>query len=292
MDDISFAFSGGEIFGFIGPNGAGKTTTMRIMATLDEPTGGDVFIDGCSVVEKPHLARRRIGYVPDSLPSHHDINIHEYLDFFARAHGLRGRRRSSVVASVEDFTGVTSLRHKHLNHLSKGMKQRVSLARALIHDPPLLIMDEPAAGLDPKARVELRELICALAEQGKSVFISSHILDELSEICHGVVIIEQGKLVRAGSMNEVIGGQKTLRQICIRPLGELEAVYKMLLEMPQVEDVKLTSRDLRVQIQSSDEVASDLLAELVGNGVRLVEFRQPKADLEEVFMSVTRGEVS
>ena len=168
VDDLSFSFSEGQIYGFIGPNGAGKTTTMRVMATLDEPTSGDVFLDGISVVQDPEKARRVMGFVPDTLPTHRDMTVHEYIDFFARAYGIRGNRRRQVVGSIEEFTGLMGLREKMLKALSKGMKQRVNLARALVHDPAVLVMDEPAAGLDPRARVELRELVKVLASQGKA----------------------------------------------------------------------------------------------------------------------------
>jgi ABC-2 type transport system ATP-binding protein len=168
VDDINFSFASGQVFGFIGPNGAGKTTTIRILATLLEPTGGNAFVDGVSVVEDPEKARRIIGYVPDTLPTHNDMTVHEYLDFFARAYSIRANRRRKVIESIEEFTNLTSIRDKFIHALSKGMKQRVSLARSLVHDPSALVMDEPAAGLDPRARVELRELIKILAEQGDS----------------------------------------------------------------------------------------------------------------------------
>jgi len=291
VDNISFSFKEGEVFGFVGPNGAGKTTTMRIMATIDEPTSGDVRIDGVSVVERPEDARRRVGYVPDSLPAHRDMTIAEYLDFFARANGLRGKKRREVLAGVEAFTGVASLREKHLNHLSKGMKQRVSLARALVHDPELLIMDEPAAGLDPNARIELRELIRSLAETGKSIFISSHILDELSEICDGVVIIESGRLRRAGTMSELGSREDALRTLWIRPLGDVQPLFKALLEVPYVVEHALFEGEVRVAIPASDEKASQLLQHLVSHGLGIVEFRAHQADLEEIFMKATKGEL-
>ncbi|MCI0528265.1 MAG: ABC transporter ATP-binding protein, partial [Nitrospira sp.] len=204
MDDVSFSISSGQIVGFVGPNGAGKTTTMRILATLEEPTDGDAFLDGISVVEEPEKARTLVGYVPDTLPTHHDMSVHEYLDFFARAYGIKGEHRYQVLESIEEFTNLTGIREKLLHALSKGMKQRVSLARALLHDPPVLIMDEPAAGLDPRARVELRELLKVLSGQGKTILISSHILTELAEICSGAVIIEQGKILMAGTMSELL----------------------------------------------------------------------------------------
>jgi len=289
VDDLSFSFDHGQVFGFVGPNGAGKTTTMRIMATLDEPTEGDVLIDGMSIVDNPLEARKRIGFVPDTLPDHRDITIHEYLDFFARSHDLRGEKRGRVVTEMEDFTGLTGIREKLLNHLSKGMKQRVSLARSLIHDPDLLIMDEPAAGLDPKARIELRELIRALAEQGKSIFISSHILDELAEICDGVVIIDNGKLVQAGKLDQVLVQEGTLRTLWIRPLENLKELYRTLLETPSVSGVAQMETEIRVSLPASDQLTWQLLQSLVTAGFQIVEYRHHRADLEEVFMQMTRG---
>ena len=192
VDGVSFSFSSGHIVGFVGPNGAGKTTTMRILATLDEPTEGDATIDGVSVVDEPEKARRLVGFMPDTLPTHRDMTVHEYLDFFARAYGLRGANRNALVERVEEFTNLTGINRKFLRDLSKGMKQRVSLARSLVHDPPVLVLDEPANALDPRARIELRELLKILADQGKAILVSSHILTELAEMCNGVVIVEQG----------------------------------------------------------------------------------------------------
>ena len=204
VDDVSFQFESGQIFGFVGPNGAGKTTTMRIMATLDEPNAGDVRLDNLSVVEDPERARHLIGFVPDELRAYWDTTVNDYIDFFARAYGLKGAHREEAVNSVEEFTNVAGIADKQLRALSKGMKQRVSLARALVGDPEILILDEPAAGLDPRARIELRELLLLLANQGKAIFISSHILAELTEICHGAVIIEQGRILEAGETDEIL----------------------------------------------------------------------------------------
>lgn len=292
VDHLDFGFHEGQIFGFVGPNGAGKTTTMRIMATLDEPTSGDVLIDGVSVVEQPEVARKRVGFVPDSLPDHRDITIAEYLDFYARAGGLKGDERREVLAQVEAFTGVDLLREKHLNALSKGMKQRVSLARALIHDPELLIMDEPAAGLDPKARIELRELILALAGEGKAIFISSHILDELGELCHGVVIIEQGQLVHSGNLDAVLEAHEhATRRVWIRALGDPKALQRTLLELPQVSEAEILQGEVRISVEGDEEITAQILKALVQRDVQVVEFRQHREDLEDVFMQVTQGKV-
>ncbi|MGK2858906.1 MAG: ABC transporter ATP-binding protein [Thermoanaerobaculia bacterium] len=291
VDDISFSFGAGEVFGFVGPNGAGKTTTMRILATLDEPTAGDALLDGISVVQEPEKARHRIGFVPDTLPTHSDITVEEYLDFFARAYGLKSARRHEIVAEVQEFTNLTGIREKLLKALSKGMKQRVCLARALLHDPPVLILDEPAAGLDPRARVELRELLRALAAQGKAILISSHILTELAEICTGAVIIEQGRILRAGTLENIIAESQPARRIVIRPLGAPEALHRELLQLPHVSAVAFAGNEVSLEFAGNEDEVCELLAELIRRGHRLAEFRQPKSNLEDLFMSVTKGGV-
>ncbi|HLG15302.1 MAG TPA: ABC transporter ATP-binding protein [Blastocatellia bacterium] len=291
VDDISFSFAAGQVVGFVGPNGAGKTTTMRVLATLEEPTEGDAMLDGVSVVEEPEQARRLVGYMPDSLPTHRDMSVSDYLDFFARAYGIRGARRRQVIDSIEEFTNLGGIREKTLHALSKGMKQRVSLARALLHDPPVLIMDEPAAGLDPRARVELRELVRALAAQGKAVLISSHILAELAEICSGAVIIEQGKLLMAGTMNELLTHSVPKRRVLIRATDRCDELLKELLQMPYVEEALQTGDEIAADINGSEEVCADVLAGLIARGFRIVEFKHQRAGLEDIFMRVTTGEV-
>jgi ABC-2 type transport system ATP-binding protein len=291
VDDVSFTFSAGQIFGFVGPNGAGKSTTMRVIATLDEPTSGDVSLDGISVVEEPEKAHRLVGYVPDALPAHRDISVHEYLDFFARAYQIRGAARRKVVESIEEFTNLTGIRDKHLNALSKGMKNRVSVARALVHDPQVLVMDEPAAGLDPRARIELRELLKVLSGQGKAILISSHILTELAEICIGAVIIERGKILRAGTLEQILEEDVPHRTVVVRPLDRLEELHKHLLLLPNVEAVRPVDRSLEVDFAGSEDECCDLLGDLVRKGYRIVEFASKQADLEQIFMNVTRGDV-
>jgi ABC-2 type transport system ATP-binding protein len=291
VDDISFAFASGQIFGFVGPNGAGKSSTMRILATLEEPTAGDVFLDGVSVVEEPETAHRLVGYVPDALPTHRDISVHEYLDFFARAYGIHGKKRREVVESIEEFTNLIGIRDKHLNALSKGMKNRVSVARALVHDPPILIMDEPAAGLDPRARIELRELLKVLSSQGKAILISSHILTELAEICTGAVIIERGKILRAGTLEQIMAEDAPHRTVIIRHLGAPEDLYKHLIVTPRVEAARLVDHSVEVDMLGTEETCSELLEGLIQSGYRIVEFRPRRADLEQIFMNVTKGEV-
>ncbi len=201
--DMSFEVYAGEVFGYIGPNGAGKTTSMRILATLDEPTYGDALVDGFSVVDDPDRVRRRLGFMPDSFGAYENMNVTEYLDFFARAYGLRSHQRRAAVDYAMEFTLLNQLADKPITGLSKGMKQRLCLGRTMIHDPAVLILDEPAAGLDPRARIELREMISRLADNGKTVLVSSHILTELAEMCHRVGIIEQGRLLAVGTVEEI-----------------------------------------------------------------------------------------
>jgi ABC-2 type transport system ATP-binding protein len=291
VNGITFEFSAGQIFGFIGPNGAGKSTTMRILATLEEPTSGAAFVDGVSVIEEPEKAHRMIGYVPDHLPSHRDVTVHEYLDFFARAYGLRGEKRIKTVEGVEEFTNLLGIREKRLNALSKGMKNRVSIARAIVHDPPVLLMDEPAAGLDPRARIELRELLKALAGQGKAILISSHILSELGEICNGAIIIERGKILRAGTLKQILAQDtRTHRTVLLRPQGRFEELRKHLLETPGVEDARLLEHAVEADIEGGDDACCDILANVINAGYRIMEFR-PRADLEQIFLDVTKGDV-
>ncbi len=296
VDDLSFRFGAGEIFAFVGPNGAGKTTTMRIMATLDQPDDGTVLLDGVPVPEYPEEARLKLGYMPDSLPAHRDVVVHEYLDFFARSFGIRNPRRRAILDELERFVGLGAMRDKPLRALSKGMKQRVSLARALVHDPPLLILDEPAAGLDPRARVELRELLRALAARGKAILISSHILNELEEMSHGAVIIEKGRLIHAGSLAELearpaTNGQRTPRRVAIKALGDLDAIRRHALQTPMVLSAELTGPVLALEIDGGDEQLAELLHSLVSAGHRVVEFHAARASLERLFMEVTRGDV-
>jgi ABC-2 type transport system ATP-binding protein len=251
-----------------------------------------VLLNGVSVCEEPEQARRAVGYVPDTLPAHADITVHEYLDFFARAYGLRGRKRSQAVAAIEEFTNVTGIREKHLKALSKGMKQRVSLGRALVHDPAVLVLDEPAAGLDPRARVELRELLLLLAEQKKAILISSHILTELTEICNGVVIIERGKILETGTIEEVLKKSRPRHTVAVRLLdGRNADLLKTLLETPFVEHAREVFNEIQFELAGDEALASDILVRLVSQNFKIVEYRQTKTNLEDIFMTVTKGGV-
>ena len=287
VDDLSFSFSSGEVVGFVGPNGAGKTTTMRIMATLDTPDSGDITLDGVSIVDHPEQAHRLIGFMPDDLPSRADTTVDEYLDFFARAYGLRGAAIRKSVEGVEDFTGLTEFSDRTLNALSKGMKQRVSLARALVHDPAVLIMDEPANGLDPRARIELRELVKALGEHKKAILISSHILSELEEMCTSSVIIERGKRLSA----EIKTAEETW--IKMRFLPDVnEGALPILLETPGVLAAESSGSGWRVKTASGDQAAAALMEHLFAKHLVPILFEPELGKLEDIFMHVTKGNLA
>lgn len=306
VDDVSFTVERGAVMGFIGPNGAGKSTTLRILATLDLPTSGEVLLEGDSLVEYPDRARPRLGYMPDRYGTYEDMTVAEFLDFFARAYRLSGAQRKSRVEEVIEFTRLTSLRSRMTRDLSKGMKQRVALGRTLLNDPALLILDEPADGLDPRARIELRELLKILAEQGKAVLISSHILTELSEICDHAVILEQGRLLAQGKVAELMagGGGGLTAEVTIRLLpSAADAVARterFLLEQPQVQSVAVHERALRVRLKVpespppewAERSQQELLRALVAAELPVISFERKEADLEDAFMRVTRGKVA
>ncbi len=289
VDDVSFAVPRGSITGFIGPNGAGKTTTMRICATLELPDGGDAFVDGRSVLEDPRRVRDRVGFMPDRFEPYANLDVMQFLDFFARANGLRGRERLRTVCAVADFCGLDHFKDRPATGLSKGMGQRLHLAKTLLHQPSLLILDEPAAGLDPRARIEFRALIRELAAEGAAILISSHILAELSETCTGVVVIEQGRIVLGGTLKDIAAGVRERQDILLRVLGDLDAAHRYLLTQPLVHEPQIVENRLEFTFSGDDEAAADLLARLVGGGHRVVEFVARGVNLEEIFMHATRG---
>lgn len=291
VDDVSFEVRAGEVFGYIGPNGAGKTTSMRILATLDEPTAGDALVDGFSVVEDPDRVRRRLGFMPDYFGTYDNVDVHEYLDFFARAYGLRGSERTSALSFVKDFTGLDKLATKPINGLSKGMKQRLCLGRTMIHNPSVMVLDEPAAGLDPRARIELREMISRLADIGKAVLISSHILTELAEVCDRVGIIEQGQLVAVGSVDEISNQVQTTAMVEIRLVGDLELAKNWLIARDDLHDVRMDGRRATFSHAGDEAAQAILLKEMVEAGLQVVEFRCRTKSLEDVFLEVTEGRV-
>ena len=289
--DLSFKMQRGQITGFVGPNGAGKTTTMRIAATLDVPDAGDVEVDGLSVLVEPRKARMRIGYMSDQFHPYPNLDIIQYLDFFARAYGLRGTKRHKTVRSVADFCGLLDFADRPATGLSKGMGQRLHLAKTLLHDPLLLILDEPAAGLDPRARIELRNLLKELAKAGKGILISSHILPELGEMCDSVVVIERGQEIVSGSIADIHKEAELEQQVVARILGDGEALERFLLVQPHVSSVAVDDSRVRFSFVGDDAAMSDLLTRSIASGIQIVEFARAEADLEDLFLRTTKGKL-
>lgn len=297
VDNVSFKAYPGQVMGFIGPNGAGKTTTMRILATLDVPTAGDAFVGGYSVVDDPDKARKILGFMPDSFGKYANVDVVEYLDFFARAYGLKGAARRDAIERVLVFTELRKLAEKPINTLSKGMSQRLGLGRTLIHDPAVLILDEPAAGLDPRARVELRELINLLAsELKKTVLISSHILTELGEVCDSAAIIEAGRILAYGTIEELRkqqrsakGEQTTTLLLATRVLKKIEELQRWMLEQPFVSNVNTVNDVASFEFAGDDDARHQLLKNMIDNNFEVVEFHSKTESLEDAFMAITEG---
>ena len=288
VDNVSFAVPQGSVFGYIGPNGAGKTTSMRILSTLELPTSGEAFIEGLSSVNDPDRVRGRLGFMPDSFGTYTDTSCIEYLDFFARSYGLAGTERTKRLRWVMNFTAMHHLAEKAMNGLSKGMRQRLCLGRALIHDPSVLILDEPAAGLDPRARIELRQIIRALADEGKTILISSHILTELAEMCDRVGIIERGRLLAVGSVDEI--QQRGSRQMILRVGSQVDEACQILKGFPEVKDL-VTTPDISFTIEKDDSVQTAIVHALSDARVDVLEYSEREHSLEDVFLNVTKGQV-
>jgi ABC-2 type transport system ATP-binding protein len=291
VNDVSFEVYAGEVFGYIGPNGAGKTTSMRILATLDEPTSGDAFVDGFSVVEDPDRVRRRLGFMPDYFGTYQNVNVLEYLDFFARAYGLVGRERITAIGDVMEFTQLDTLAHKPIDGLSKGMKQRLCLGRTMIHNPSVLILDEPAAGLDPRARIELRDMIARLAAAGKAILISSHILTELAEIADRVAIIEQGRILAVGSVAEISAGVQTRSTVRVRVLHDGDRLHGWLTGREDIADVHVENELFTFTHAGDRQSEAALLKAMIEGGFPVIEFGVRHKSLEDVFLHVTEGRV-
>ncbi len=290
VDDISFHVPRGSVFGYIGPNGAGKTTSMRILATLDLPTYGDALVDGFSVVNDPDRVRRRLGFMPDFFGTYPSINCFEYLDFFARSYGLVGRDRHRALRHAMSFTKLDQLAEKPIDGLSKGMKQRLCLGRAMIHNPSVLILDEPAAGLDPRARIELREMIGQLAKgEGKTILVSSHILTELGEMCDQVGIIEKGKLVASGSVADIKAKLRSHRDVHVGVMGDVQELIAWLALRDDVFDIRSVQEGVTFSHNGDRAAEAQMLKEMIEQAFSIAEFRSQESSLEDVFMQLTKG---
>lgn len=290
VDHLSLQVPEGSIFGLIGRNGAGKTTTMRIVSTLLLPTAGRVTVGGFDVVRRPRDVRRILGYMPDFFGIYDDLKVTEYLDFYAAAQGVPVERRGKIVSDLLELVDLAHKREDYVDHLSRGMKQRLCLARALVHDPAVLVLDEPASGLDPRARIEMRGLLRELRTMGKTVLISSHILSELADLCTHVGIVEGGRVVIAGPIDEVLYRRATTRRMRLRvaepeQVAEAEAVLR---RAPAVSGVERAPLGIEFDLAGDDHAMAALLGELVAAGVSVATFGDVSNTLEDLFLQSTR----
>jgi len=290
---ISLAIPKGEVFGFIGPNGAGKTSTIKVLATLLRPAHGKATLDGVSIPDNPHQVRSRIGYMPDFFGVYEDLSVEEYLHFFAAAYRLERQKRKRVVGDVLELTDLTDKRKDQIESLSRGMKQRLALARVLVHDPELLLLDEPASGLDPRARIEIRELLKELRRMGKTILISSHILHELAHLCTHIGIIEAGRMVAQGSLEQIYAKLqlKRLVHVQIVNIGE-DGLLDRIRAIPHVASVEEQVDRLAIQLHEDKLPVEGLLTHLHELGAKVRMYQPEAMDMETAFMKLTEGKTA
>jgi ABC-2 type transport system ATP-binding protein len=292
VDGLDLRVPEGTLFGLIGPNGAGKTTSLRMLAGLLEPTEGEIYLNGELVTNNWRDIHRKIGYMPDFFGVYEDMLVWEYLDFFARCYNIPSQKRQKVVNELLDLVDLANKREAYVQTLSRGMRQRLCLAHALVQDPQVLLLDEPASGLDPRARVEMRELLRELGSMGKTIILSSHILSELAELCETIGIIESGRIVASGTLNEISNNTQSDRLLHVRVLSDEDAAGVVLRNLAGVGQVFSQGGQLDVEFNGDDDAAADVLQALIRAGVRVASFSEASNDLEEVFLRLTRGEVS
>jgi ABC-2 type transport system ATP-binding protein len=292
VDCLNMRIEKGELFGFIGPNGAGKSTTIRFLATLLKASRGDGVVAGHSVTRDPLGVRRAVGYMPDNFGVYDGMKVWEFLDFFAVAYQIPRSKRKQVIGDVLELLDLTHKRDDFVNGLSRGMKQRLCLAKTLVHDPPVLILDEPSSGLDPRARMEFKALLKELRRMGKTILISSHILSELADCCTSIGIIERGQLLMHGPIDDVYRRIHRNRLIEIKFINGMDAGLSIIRSMPEMRGIQIEDHRVTVELDADDEKVGSLLDELAKQGVRVRSFNDKDPTLEDVFMLVTKGLVS
>jgi ABC-2 type transport system ATP-binding protein len=289
LNNLHLNIEEGECFGYIGPNGAGKTTTIKILATLLQPTWGEARVCGYVIGYQSRKIRPLIGYVPDFFGAYQDMVVSEYLEFFASAYGITGQQRTRIVGDVLSLTDLTYKQDALVDSLSRGMKQRLSIARVLLHDPKVLLLDEPASGLDPRARIEIRELLKELHRMGKTIVISSHILPELADLCSTVGILERGELVFHGSVREATRRARMGTRVQIRVADKLELAAQLLGRLEAVKGVQMNDGHLSVELKEEVHDFSFLARALIENRFQLQELKEEEVNLETAFLRLTKG---
>jgi len=289
VDHLNLKIEAGEMFGFIGPNGAGKSTTIRFLATLLKASHGEGIVNGHSVTRRPLDVRRSVGYMPDNFGVYDGMKVWEFLDFFAVAYQIPRGKRKQVIGDVLELLDLTHKRDDYVNGLSRGMKQRLCLAKTLVHDPPVLILDEPSSGLDPRARLEVKALLKELRRMGKTILISSHILTELADCCTSIGIIERGQLLMHGPIEDVYRRIKRNRILEIRVLEKFDTALSLVRSLPEALDVQVDNHRITAELAAEDHQVATLLERMIASGVRMHSFGEKDPTLEDVFMLVTKG---
>lgn len=291
LDNLNLTLDEGTVFGFVGANGAGKSTTFLIMATLLQPTSGDVIINGVNVRGNPAAVRKMIGYMPDFFGVYDQLKADEYLDFYGASYGIPEAERKVLIPQLLELVNLSHKRYAYVDLLSRGMKQRLCLARCLIHDPKVLILDEPASGLDPRARVEMRDILKTLKQMGKTILISSHILPELAEMCDEIGVIDNGRLIAHGSVAAIQDKLRGESVITVRLNGSVQQAIAFFEEEPFVSNLEHTQADdsITFAYKGTSEEQVSLLKRAILNDVPILSFMEHTTDLEDVFMEITKG---
>lgn len=290
LDSLSMNITENSIFGFVGPNGAGKTTTMKIMAGLLKADSGGIYINGEDILKNPKSIRDKIGYMPDFFGVYDDLKVSEYMDFYAGTYYIPYAERGTLIDNLLEVVDLTDKKDTYVDSLSRGMKQRLCLARSLIHDPDLIILDEPASGLDPRARVEMKEILKELREMGKTIIVSSHILPELAEMCSEIGIIDHGKLVTQGTVNEIMYRINKKRLVKVKLSNGKENLIRLLKEQSTVKEITENTDNVEFAFEGTNDNLTSILRNIIMNGIPIYSFAENEGNLEEIFMTVTGGE--
>lgn len=292
LDSLNLKVEKGTVFGFVGHNGAGKSTTFSILSTLLAPTSGTAYVNGYDVTENPKMVRKFIGYMPDFFGVYDQFRADEYLDFYGASYGIPYEERQKLIPQLLELVNLTDKKDAYVDVLSRGMKQRLCLARALIHDPEVLILDEPASGLDPRARIEMREILRELKNMGKTIMISSHILPELAEMCDEIGVINGGKLVATGRVEQIHQQLQANKVLKVLVTGNMEGAIQFFEDCPSVSNIQINDQKenlLSFSFEGSDAEQVELLKNALGKGLMILSFSQEESNLEDIFLEITKG---
>lgn len=291
VNNLSLEIKEGEIFGFVGPNGAGKTTTLKMIATLLKPTSGSIYINDTEISKNIKEARSQIGYMPDFFGVYDNLKVNEYLEFYADIAELNKEEKKKMIGDLLDLVDLNNKIDSYVDQLSRGMKQRLCLARSLIHNPSFLLLDEPASGMDPRARVQMKDILRELRKMGKTILISSHILPELAELCTSIGIIENGEMVISGTVDEIMEKVTGTHGLRIKVIDNIEKTLNLLMEEPLVSNIYENENIIEFNFDGGERESVNLIKKLVAQDIPIVSFNPLESNLEDIFMKVTKGDV-